>query len=69
MTTGNKIGIGFRFDEHGSNGVILQSCKELPKHHNREDEVGPFYGVHYEDGEYTWYSKSQLEEIIEDGNK
>ena len=29
-------------------------------HHNRENEVGPFYGVHYDGGNYTWYSEQEL---------
>jgi len=54
----NKIGL--RFTYNNKEGVILQTCKQLPKHHNRENEVGPFYGVHYDEGVYTWYSEHEL---------
>ena len=56
----NKIGIGLRFTYNSKDGVVLQTYNKLPKHHNRENEVGPFYGVHYEGGKYTWYSEQEL---------
>jgi hypothetical protein len=56
----NKIGIGLRFTHSNKDGVVLQTCNILPKHHNRENEVGPFYGVHYDGGNYTWYSEQEL---------
>lgn len=59
-----KLGIGVRFTNGKKEGVILQTCMVLPKHHNRCDEEGPFYGVHYEEGTYTWYSKEELLRII-----
>jgi hypothetical protein len=59
-----KLRIGVRFQSENKEGVILQSCGNLPKHHNREDEKGPFYGVHYEGGKYTWYSEEQLLEVL-----
>ena len=47
--------IGLRFGRN--EGVILQTCKQLPKHHNRDNEQGPFYGVHYEEPyRYVWYN-------------
>jgi len=61
-----KIGIGLTFETENDNGVILQSCKNLPKFHNREDEVGPFFGVHYENSKYVWYSKDQLQEFLKE---
>lgn len=58
--------IGLRFQTEEKEGVILQSCANLPKHHNREGEVGPFYGVHYEGDGYTWYNAEQLLEILKE---
>ena len=59
-----KRGIGLRFMYNSKEGVILQTCNKLPKHHNRENEVGPFYGVHYEGGDYNWYNEQKLKEIL-----
>jgi hypothetical protein len=58
------IRIGLIINEYENRGVILQSCKTLPKHHNREDEVGPFYGVSYESGEYIWYNQKEMEKLL-----
>lgn len=58
------IRIGLIINEYENRGVILQSCKTLPKHHNRKDEVGPFYGVSYESGDYVWYNKEQMEDLL-----
>tara|TARA_R110000824_G_scaffold113599_5_gene263368 strand:- start:4989 stop:5189 length:201 start_codon:yes stop_codon:yes gene_type:complete len=60
----NKIGIGLRFTYNSKDGVVLQTYNKLPKHHNRENEVGPFYGVHYEGSNYTWYNKEELMGIL-----
>ena len=59
-----KIGIGLRFICNSKEGVILQTCNKLPKHHNRETEIGPFYGVHYVEGNYTWHNEQELKEIL-----
>tara|TARA_R110000803_G_scaffold41987_1_gene90143 strand:+ start:2399 stop:2599 length:201 start_codon:yes stop_codon:yes gene_type:complete len=56
--------IGSRFTYNGKEGVILQICNKLPKHHNRENETGPFYGVHYEESNYVWYNEQELIKII-----
>lgn len=58
-----ELGIGTRIVHNDIEGVILQTCKQLPKHHNRETEIGPFYGVHYEEGNYTWYNEQELIKI------
>jgi hypothetical protein len=44
--------------------VIKISYNKLPKHHKREIEDGPFYGVHYEGGDYIWYNKQEIVEIL-----
>lgn len=58
--------IGLSFEYKNDKGCILQTCKKLPKFHNREAEIGPFYGVNYTNNRYVWYSQSQLEEILND---
>jgi len=60
----SKIGIGLRITHDNKDGVILQTCNKLPKHHNREKEVGLFYGVHYEECNYTWYNEQELIKIL-----
>jgi|TARA_R110002126_G_scaffold286328_1_gene437956 hypothetical protein len=60
----SKIGIGLRFTHDNKDGVILQTYNKLPKHHKREIEDGPFYGVHYEGGDYIWYNKQEIVEIL-----
>jgi len=59
-----KLGIGTRFTNNRKEGVVLQTCKKLHSHHNRENEDGPFYGVHYDGGNYTWYSEKELIELV-----
>jgi len=56
--------IGISFGEYKDRGVILQSCKNLPKHHKRELEIGPFYGVSYESGKYVWYNIKEIVELL-----
>lgn len=55
--------IGLRFyhpDDKHNEGVILQSCMYLPKIRNN-NKKGPWFGVHFEESEYTWY---HIEDII-----
>jgi Uma2 family endonuclease len=59
-----KPRIGFSFDEYVDRGVVLQMCKTLPKHHNRQDEIGPFYGVSYNSGKYIWYSEKEMTQLL-----
>ena len=56
--------IGVTFGEYKNKGVILQSCKTLPKNYKRQNEVGPFYGVSYESGEYVWYNQKEIDQIL-----
>lgn len=58
------IRIGITIGEYENKGIILQSCKTLPKHHKRQYEVGPFYGVSYESGKYVWYNQREIEELL-----
>ena len=55
--------IGIRFEYDNREGVILQSCSNLPKHYNRESEQGPFYGVSYEK-EYVWYNDEGIKKLL-----
>jgi|TARA_R110000772_G_scaffold156259_1_gene267367 hypothetical protein len=65
LKNGNKMfRIGTTFGEYGDRGVILQYCKVLPKHHKRENEVGPFYGVNYESNKYVWYNQKEMIELL-----
>jgi hypothetical protein len=69
MIGSNKIDntprIGFRLSVKREEGVVLQTCKVLPKHHNREDEIGYFYGVKWED-KYVWYNYQQIIDLIKE---
>jgi len=56
--------IGLRFGDTDKEGVILQSTMCLTIFHNREDEVGPFFGVMYNHKPYEWYNYEQIKEII-----
>jgi hypothetical protein len=58
------MGIGFRFSLDGVEGVVLQSWRTLPKHHKRDNEKGPFYGVLFEDSKYIWYNEKELKKLI-----
>ena len=55
--------IGIRFEHEDKEGVVLQTCQHLPKHHKREEEVGPFYGVYYE-AEYVWYNDADIKKLL-----
>jgi|TARA_R110000751_G_scaffold1251_2_gene4809 hypothetical protein len=56
--------IGTTIGEYEDRGVVLQTCKILPKHHKRENEVGPFYGVNYVSGKYVWHNQKEMEQLL-----